>query len=492
MMVSTTVIARSSTLVFAADSGSRNIQIGRKLKKSHSVYENTESHLRERKQWFKIIEQGYSESNDENDAYHGQSKGKGKGGTSKNDSKGKGGGMMSKESKGKGSGKGSGLPKFCREFDFDEDHDEGYGKGKGKKQSKSKTSGKGKSYSMGKGKGSYEENGCKRTVLRKARRRPDLSIFVSLIEQAGLDEIFKCNGPFTVLAPSNTAFINNPTVTDFLLNATNDDELRDVLLYHILPGFGLVEDFRAGSVETLFDANIDVAIDPVVFNNDAMIVEGNITACNGVLHIINDILLPPGMFLKLIYTKAIPFDRLLTVRLHLVCMSYHCLGFVILPDICPLLDFRSSVNRRLQDDGALCEPNILSTAALNPDLSTFVALLDLAGLSDIFLCAGPFTCLAPTNDAFDALGPVVIEGLLDPDNVDILRDILLYHLVPDLFLSEDFEDGPLPTLFDGQTIDVSASMSLISFNDNSTLIDPDILACNGVIHVLDNVLVPGK
>ena len=162
---------------------------------------------------------------------------------------------------------------------------------------------------------------------------------------------------------------------------------------------------------------------------------------------------------------------------------------MILPDICPDLDFRSSVHRRLQDDGALCDPNVLETARMKQNLSTFVALLEIAGLEDIFLCAGPFTCLAPTNAAFDALDPALVEALLDPANVDILRDVLLYHLVPDLYLSDDFEDGSLLTLLEGQSIDVTTTP--IIFNGDVELIEPDILACNGVIHVLDNVLLPG-
>lgn len=162
---------------------------------------------------------------------------------------------------------------------------------------------------------------------------------------------------------------------------------------------------------------------------------------------------------------------------------------MILPDICADLDFRSSVHRRLQDDGALCDPNVLETARLNENLSTFVTLLEIAGLAEIFLCAGPFTFLAPTNAAFDALDPELVEGLLDPSNVDILRDVLLYHIVPDLFLSDDFEDGSLLTLLDGQTIDVTTTP--VIFNGEVGIVEPDILACNGVIQILDNVLLPG-
>ena len=127
-----------------------------------------------------------------------------------------------------------------------------------------------------------------------------------------------------------------------------------------------------------------------------------------------------------------------------------------------------------------------------PELEIFVALLELAGLSDMFLCPGPFTCLAPTNDAFDALGPDVVDVLLDPDNINLLQDVLLYHLVPNLFLEADFENGStLPTLLSDFTIDVSTNISSTFFNVNASLVDPDNFACNGVIHILDSVLIPG-
>ena len=276
LLVSIPNIARPSTVVFAKQYSSRYIQLDRELK-SHKGFKRKGSSQQEYKQWLKKI------VHDEDDSDRGTSnKTSGKGGTIKSDSKGKGGGMMSKGMMGSGKGTSSKLPKVCKGFDFEQD----FGKGKGKK---------GKGFGMGKGKGSNEMEGCRRNVYKKARRIPEISIFVGLLEQAGLDEILTCNGPFTVLAPSNTAFMNNSIVTNYLSDVANADELQDVLLYHILPGLGYVEDFRNGSVETLLQyANINVTIDPVRFNDDAMIVEGDFKACNGVIHIIDDILLPPG------------------------------------------------------------------------------------------------------------------------------------------------------------------------------------------------------
>jgi uncharacterized surface protein with fasciclin (FAS1) repeats len=340
VIVSTTHTIRSPTLVLAEPNSSLNIHMIRRLK-LHSVFKSNGgskmNRMRERKQWFKIIEQKYATTDTDNDTVHRASngmgngkgsKGYGKGKGSKGDGKGKGsegdgkgkgkgkGMMMSKNVKGKG--KGTRLPKVCRELDFENDDvqqvdDDGgfHGKGMGKsKKGKEKgygskmTMGKGfeKGHGMGKGKESHEKEGCRRNVFKKAKRIPDISIFVSLLEEAGLEDIFLCNGPFTVLAPSNTAFMNNTVVTKYLSDVSNVDELRDVLLYHILPGLTRVDNFATGLVDTLLDGDtINVTISPVMFNDVAGIEEGDFKACNGVIHIIDNILLPPGTIANFFY-----------------------------------------------------------------------------------------------------------------------------------------------------------------------------------------------
>jgi uncharacterized surface protein with fasciclin (FAS1) repeats len=97
-------------------------------------------------------------------------------------------------------------------------------------------------------------------------------------------------------------------------------------------------------------------------------------------------------------------------------------------DTCSLYTFN---RRRLQTTGGQdCSPNMLDTAANNPDLTTIVSLFKLAGFEDIFSCPGPFTGFFPTNDAIDALDPRIVTFLQDPANVVPLRGFLLYHLVP--------------------------------------------------------------
>jgi uncharacterized surface protein with fasciclin (FAS1) repeats len=140
-------------------------------------------------------------------------------------------------------------------------------------------------------------------------------------------------------------------------------------------------------------------------------------------------------------------------------------------------------------DGPLCDPSVLDTAKENSDLTTVLELLEIADLTEVFSCSGPFTFLAPSNAAFEALDPATIRELLLPDNKEKLQDLLLYHILPGLHLNDDFEDGKYDTLLVGQTVDVSINPVL--FNGRAQIEDDDNLGCNGVVHVIGDVLVPG-
>jgi uncharacterized surface protein with fasciclin (FAS1) repeats len=144
--------------------------------------------------------------------------------------------------------------------------------------------------------------------------------------------------------------------------------------------------------------------------------------------------------------------------------------------------------RHLQYDGALCHPNAFDTAAEYADLSTFVFYLERAGLSEIFLCAGPFTVLAPTNDAFASLDAAFLMELLRPENQKRLQDFLLYHILPGFYLSTNFEAGNVDTLLTGQ--DVTVYLDPLMFNQ-AGVVTENVLSCNGVMHTIDAVLIPG-
>ena len=131
---------------------------------------------------------------------------------------------------------------------------------------------------------------------------------------------------------------------------------------------------------------------------------------------------------------------------------------------------------------------VVDIAVGNDDFSTLVAALTAAGLVDALSGDGPFTVFAPTNEAFAALPKGVLEDLLLPKNIKTLQDILLYHVVEGFILSTDLESGVVETL-NGDSFMIKVSKMGIKVN-NANVIIADIIACNGVIHVIDQVLTP--
>jgi uncharacterized surface protein with fasciclin (FAS1) repeats len=144
--------------------------------------------------------------------------------------------------------------------------------------------------------------------------------------------------------------------------------------------------------------------------------------------------------------------------------------------------------RKLQSGGADCSPNILDVASSNSDLSIFVLLVELTNLDRVFDCPGPFTCQPPTNDAFLSLGQDVLDDLMKRENRNELRNILLYHILPDAILSDEFESGDYQTLSGD---DVQVSVNPLEFNGVGT-VDIDEITCNGVLHTVRSLLLPDR
>lgn len=130
---------------------------------------------------------------------------------------------------------------------------------------------------------------------------------------------------------------------------------------------------------------------------------------------------------------------------------------------------------------------IVEVASANPDFSTLVAAVSAAGLVETLSGEGPFTVFAPTNEAFAALPPGVLDALLLPENKDALVKILTYHVVPGTVLAADITDGDVATV-EGQNVTLSTANGVTV--NGATVVTADVLADNGVIHVIDAVLVP--
>ena len=131
---------------------------------------------------------------------------------------------------------------------------------------------------------------------------------------------------------------------------------------------------------------------------------------------------------------------------------------------------------------------IVEIAAGNPDFSTLVKAVKAAELTETLSGKGPFTVFAPTNEAFAALPKGTLEKLLKPENRDELRKVLTYHVVSGDLMAKDLRSGKVATV-EGRTVAVQVQSKSVGVND-AKVVKADIDAKNGVVHVIDRVLLP--
>ena len=131
--------------------------------------------------------------------------------------------------------------------------------------------------------------------------------------------------------------------------------------------------------------------------------------------------------------------------------------------------------------------DIVAVASSTEGFSTLVAALSAAGLVETLQGAGPFTVFAPSDDAFAALPAGLLEKLLLPENVAVLTSILTYHVVSGMVMSADIMAGDVPTV-EGSTVALDTAYGVTV--NGATVTTADVAASNGVIHVIDAVMVP--
>ena len=156
----------------------------------------------------------------------------------------------------------------------------------------------------------------------------------------------------------------------------------------------------------------------------------------------------------------------------------------------------STATTTAQDTSASTAPaaqTIVEIAAANPDFSTLVTAVKAAGLAETLSGPGPYTVFAPTNEAFAKLPAGTLDSLLEPANQQKLADILTYHVVSGEVMAKDVTPGPVTTV-NGATFTVSTDGGNVILTDGqgnmSKVVKTDIVASNGVIHVIDTVLLP--
>ena len=134
--------------------------------------------------------------------------------------------------------------------------------------------------------------------------------------------------------------------------------------------------------------------------------------------------------------------------------------------------------------------DIVDTAVSAGSFNTLVAAVKAAGLVDTLKGDGPFTVFAPTDEAFAKLPAGTVESLLKPENKDQLVAVLTYHVVPGKVMSSDIAGKKLEAATaQGSNLDIDASGSAVKVDD-ATVVAADVTASNGVIHVIDRVVLP--
>ncbi|GAB4451483.1 MAG: hypothetical protein OHK0041_14290 [Anaerolineales bacterium] len=261
---------------------------------------------------------------------------------------------------------------------------------------------------------------------------------VAAVTAAGLVDTLKGEGPFTVFAPTDDAFAKLPAGTiDELLKPENKQALTDILLYHVVPGKVMAADVVGlTSAATALGKDVAIKVDMGnVYINDAQVIITDIETSNGVIHVIDSVILPPA-------------------------------------------------------DEAAAPGTIVDIAAADERFSTLVAAVTAAGLGETLSGEGPFTVFAPTNDAFAALPAGTLDSLLLPENKQQLTDILLYHVVSGKVMASDVVGlSAAPTVL-GKDVTITVKDGKVYLNDTVQVIITDIQASNGVIHVIDAVLLP--
>ena len=135
------------------------------------------------------------------------------------------------------------------------------------------------------------------------------------------------------------------------------------------------------------------------------------------------------------------------------------------------------------------KPDIVDTAASNDQFSTLVAAIEAAGLVDTLKGDGPFTVFAPTNEAFAALPEGTVENLLKPENKEQLIAVLTYHVIPGKVMSGDIAGKATEVkTVQGSELSIDATSGVMV--DNASVTAADIVTSNGVIHVIDKVVLP--
>ena len=259
------------------------------------------------------------------------------------------------------------------------------------------------------------------------------STLATALEATNLLAALQGEEDLTVFAPTDAAFakLGRDTIEALL---ADPDTLSSILLYHVVPGkVGLGQALLSRQADTLNGSAVNFSLQGFrAFVNDSKIIRANVRASNGIIHVINTVLLPPA--------------------------------------------------------AEAPAPTIADLVSETEQFSTLLSLLEVAELTEVLAGEGPFTVFAPTNAAFAKLPQEAVDAFLD--DTDALRNVLLYHVVSGAKVeAATAVTLEAATMANGQDVGINFDGSVLQIND-AKVIATDIDASNGVVHVIDTVLLP--
>ncbi|MDR9419216.1 fasciclin domain-containing protein [Gracilimonas sp.] len=264
-------------------------------------------------------------------------------------------------------------------------------------------------------------------IVETAQESEDFTILAQSIESAGLTAALEGTGPFTVFAPTDAAFEALPEGT--LYNLT-DDQLAEILQFHVVEGAVASGDLEASQdVQTLLGEEILVESEGgVTINGYSNVATADIEATNGIIHAVDAVLLPEG------YREA----------------------------------------------------NIIDQANELGNFTTLTSAVEQTGLTSTLKYKGDFTLFAPTDDAFSSLP----EGLLQSLSDEQLTEILTYHVLNGEIFAGDLSAEQAVGSLAGGEVFVTANNGNVTINGSSAVVTADVDVSNGVIHAIDEVILP--
>ncbi len=275
-------------------------------------------------------------------------------------------------------------------------------------------------------------------IVQTAQQAGQFTTLVAALQAADLVDALQGPGPFTVFAPTDKAFAALPQGTvESLLMPENKAKLQSILKYHVVAGRVMSSDLmKYTDAMTLQGEKVDLTL----MINDARVAKADIKTTNGVIHVVDRVMLPGA-------TQPI---------------SGHATSEA--PDN--------------------TDKTIVETAIAAGQFNTLVTALQAAGLVDALNGDGPFTVFAPTDSAFAKLPAGTLESLVRPENQAQLQAILKYHVIPARLGSNDILAAHTVKTLNGQPIYPSLLI------DDAGLQIKNIYCRNGVIHVIERVILP--